>query len=85
MTANKVNYEAIEKCIKTCTSGNDFWVDKEQIAKQMEVSLDDIKAATENSQTIVINAEGKITTRELYRKHTPFFNKLINTFKNKID
>jgi len=85
MTANQVNGKAIEKYINTCISSTDFWIDQEQIANQMDVSLDEVKTVVKNSQTIVVNAEGKITTRELYRKQTPFFNKLINTLKNRID
>lgn len=85
MIAKQIKAQDIANCIESCVIDNDYWIDKQQIAEQLEVSVDAIQDLIKESETIVINAEGELTTRTLYKQKTPFFNKLLNSLKNKID
>ena len=85
MTTKQIKSQDIATCIENCVIDNDYWIDKKQIAEQLEVSVDAIQDLIKESETIVINAEGELTTRALYKQKTPFFDKLINSIKNKID
>ncbi|NQX84769.1 MAG: hypothetical protein HRT67_02405 [Flavobacteriaceae bacterium] len=85
MTTNQIKDQDIAHCIESCAIDNEYWIDKEQIAKQLQVPVDVIQKIVKKSQTIVLNSEGELTTRALYKQRTPFFDKLLNSIKNKID
>lgn len=50
-----------------------------------KLSKDEIENLLKTSSFFVQNKLGKLTTRELYRKKTPFMDKLLDALKNKID
>ena len=85
MMTNQINDQDISECIKNCAEDNKYWFNKQQIAEHLDVSLDAIQDLLKESESIVINRQGELTTRELYKQKTPFLDKLINTLKNKIE
>ncbi|NQX85093.1 MAG: hypothetical protein HRT67_04195 [Flavobacteriaceae bacterium] len=85
MTSNQIKEQDIANCIENCAIESDYWVGKQEIAEYLHTSVDTIQELIQQSLTIVINAEGELTTRKLYKQKTPFFNKLLDTIKNKID
>ena len=85
MTINQIKDQDIVECIENCALDNKYWFDKKLISEQLHVSIDIIQDIVKNSNNIVINAEGALTTRKLYKQKTPFFNKLLDSIKNKID
>lgn len=85
MISNQIKDQDITECIKNCANDNKYWFNKQQIAEQLDVSLEAIQDLLKKTQTIVINGQGELTTRELYKQKTPFLDKLINTLKNKIE
>lgn len=85
MTTNQIKDQDIANCIENCAVENDYWIGKQELAEQLDTSVDAIQELIQQSSTIVINAEGELTTRKLYKQKTPFFNKLLDTIKNKID
>jgi len=85
MTSKEIKEQDIVNCIENRVTDNDYWVEKQEIAKELLTSVNTIQELIQQSSTIVINAEGELTTRKLYKQKTPFFNKLLDTIKNKID
>lgn len=85
MTANYIKDQDVANFIETCVIDKNYWVDKKQIANALEIPIDDLQDFIKDSQFIVINKEGKLTTRKLYKEKTPFLDKLLNSIKNKID
>ncbi|WP_158837808.1 hypothetical protein [Polaribacter sp. L3A8] len=86
MTTERIKDLDIVNCINAyAIIDNKYWVNKQQIAKQLDISVNELQDIVKNSETIVINNEGKLTTRKLYQQKTPFLDKLLNTIKNKIE
>jgi len=85
MTANQIKDQDISECIKNCAIDNKYWFNQTQIAAQLEVPLDAIQDMIKDSDIIVANSLGELTTRDLYKQKTPFLDKLMHTLKNKID
>ncbi|WP_456437408.1 hypothetical protein [Psychroserpens sp.] len=85
MTANYIKDQDVANCIETCVIDKNYWIDKKQIADVLEIPIDDLQDLLKNSQSIVINKEGKLTTRKLYKEKTSFLDKLLDSLKNRID
>ena len=85
MTTNQIKDQDITECIENCALDNKYWFNQTQIAAYLEVPLGAIHDSIKDSETIVINSLGELTTRELYKQKTPFLDKLMHTLKNKID
>lgn len=85
MSTNQIKDQDIVDCIENYAIDNAYWMDKQQVADELQVSVEALREIIQLSSTIVINAEGELTTRKLYKQKTPFYNKLLNTIKNKID
>jgi hypothetical protein len=82
---DKVIEEKTAQCITNHVTKDEFWVDLKIITQDTEVSINDIKKLIAESGIFVQNKNGQLTTRNIYRKNETFVNKLLNSFKNKID
>ncbi|QTD39032.1 hypothetical protein JL193_07220 [Polaribacter batillariae] len=82
---NKIKDKDVVNCIEQCAVENKYWINKQEVAEKLKSSVDEIESIVLKSNNIILNGDGEITTRELYKKQTPFFNKLLDTFKNKIE
>ncbi len=85
MTITQIKDQDIANSIESCAMKNKFWIDEQKIAKQLQTSVNTIQQIVNDSEKIVVKSDGTLTTRDLYRKKTPFFDKLLNNIKNKID
>ena len=77
-----------EKMVESVLSHSEdknCWVDLDTIVQDTKLSKDEIENLLKTSSFFVQNKLGKLTTRELYRKKTPFMDKLLDALKNKID
>lgn len=80
-----ITAEEIANYIEKNSSESSFWMDAVLLAKNLDVTRETIEKLTLSSKDMVINAQGGITTRKLYKKRTPLYKKLIDAFKNKIN
>ena len=85
MTVNSIKDQDIVKCIETSADNTKYWVDKSKVVENLHIKIEDLQQLIQNSQTIVINKLGQLTTRKLYKEKTPFFDKLLDSIKNRID
>lgn len=81
---NELDDNMIAKHIEQCAVEGDFWLQKKKLFKDLSISSDDLQSIIENSNLIVMNSEGELTTRKLYKKKTAFSDRLFNAINNKI-
>lgn len=80
-----IREEDIAMCIEQCIVDEKYWIDKQKIADQLHITLENIEDVIEKSNIIILNNQGELTTRKLYKQNTPFLGKLLDTIKNKIE
>ena len=66
-------------------NGKSIWIEPETIIQLTGSTMTQYYQVIDASNNIVENKGHKITTRKLYQEKTPFYTKLINSFKNRID
>jgi hypothetical protein len=55
---------------------NTTWIDPEVLANETGTTISQISDVILNSEDFVENSKGKISTRQMYNKSTPFLRKL---------
>lgn len=80
-----IKEEDIAIYIEQYTIGRDYWVSKQKLADQLHIEPESLVDIIEKSNTIVLNSQGELTTRKLYKQKTPFLGRLLDTIKNKIE
>lgn len=81
----KLKEKLANLCVLEQVSDEEFWIDLSTIAKEIELPVNELEELVIESEDFLINKEGKLTTRKLYREKTPFIKKLLHSFVNQID
>jgi len=73
------------KAIDEKANAEKFWFELHELQETLNLSDEEIKNIIKLGNRFVENKNREITTRKQYRSKTPFFEKLMHSFKNKID
>ena len=89
MSQNYKNFKEMDENviahhIEQCAIDDDYWLQKSKLFEDLSISLDGLQKILENSDLIVMNSDGELTTRQLYKKRTSFKDRLFNAINNKI-
>ncbi|MDC8006026.1 hypothetical protein POV27_18385 [Aureisphaera galaxeae] len=80
-----IKEQDIADSIANCLEGNNYWITADRIAECLEVSVQEVEQIAVQSNKVLINGQGQLTTRQLYKERTPFIGRLMDIFKNRID
>jgi len=85
IVSKQIKDQDLVDSIINCMEGNAYWIAADRLAECLEVSIQEVTQVACQSNVVLINNQQELTTRQLYKEHTPFLGKLIDTFKNRID